>query len=88
MTRNRSVLVEYLTALGNNGSAFAVGVVTAIDPGAADDGNNLVTVDYLGTEIEVSYGAHYTPVIGHVVLMAKTQPLAILCRLIGTPPAT
>jgi hypothetical protein len=88
LTRKRSALLDYLTALGDNASPFLVGQVAAVGLGAAADGNDLVTVDWMGTEVEVSYGAHYSPVVGHVVLMARTQPLAILCRLIGTPPSS
>lgn len=87
MTRARSVLTDYLTALGASPSQFAVGEVTAVAPGAAVDGNALVTVSWLGTQTYATYGDHYTPVVGHVVLLARTQPLAILCRLIGTPPS-
>ena len=69
--------------------AWAVGTVTAVTAGAATDGNALVTVTYQGTQVKAAYGAHYTPVVGHVVLMARTGPqLAIVCRLIGTPPTT
>lgn len=88
MTRQRSVLLDYLTALGDTDSPFLVGEVAAVAPGAAADGNALVSVTWMGTETEVTYGAHYTPVVGHVVLMARTQPFAIICRLIGTPPSS
>lgn len=76
-----------LTAASSSGpSPFAVGTVTAVAPGAAADGNALVTVDWHGAATYATYGAHYTPVVGHTVLMARTQPLAILMRIVGTPP--
>lgn len=87
MTRARAVLAGYLTALGDAPAAFCTGVVSAVDPGAAADGNPLVTVNWMGQDIYATYGDHYTPVVGDVVLMAQTQPRAILIRLIGTPPA-
>jgi hypothetical protein len=83
-----SQLVDSVLAAASSAgpSQFAVGVVSDIYAGGAADGNTLVTVNWRGTDVHASYGAHYTPVIGHVVLMARTQPLAIICRLIGTPP--
>lgn len=59
--------------------------VVSVTPGAAKDGNALVTVNYKGRELKASYGAHYTPAVGHAVLVALTQPLSIIQRLIGTP---
>jgi len=47
-----------------------------------------VTVSWQGKAIRAAYASSYTPVTGHVVLMARVGPqLAIVCRLIGTPPA-
>lgn len=79
-------LVDMVIAAGAPGSPFAVCSVTNVEPGAAKDGNPLVTVDYYGTPVYATYGAHYTPAIGHVVFVANAQPRVILCRLIGTPP--
>lgn len=81
-------LLAYLSAADDN-SAFAVGVVSNVVPGAAADGNALVTVTWRGTQATATYGAHYTPNKNDVVLMARTtQRLVILMRLIGTPPTT
>lgn len=90
MTRARANLVEDLlaTAAAAGPSAFSVGTVTAVDAGAALDGNSLLTVDINGTVAYATYGDHYTPVVGHVVLLAKTQPRAVLIHLIGTPPTS
>lgn len=79
-------LVSNVLAAADSSPVFAVGEVTAVDPGASVDGVALVTVDWLGTESYATYGDHYTPVVGHVVLMARTQPMAILLHLVGTPP--
>lgn len=90
MTRNRAAMIEHLLAAASTAgpAAFSVGTVTNVATGAAADGNALVTVDVYGTEAYATYGDHYTPVVGHVVLLAQTQPRVILCRLIGTPPAS
>ena len=68
-------------------SPFAVAQVATVQAGAAKDGNALVAVDWLGKRVTVTYGDHYTPTVGDVVLMARTQPPSIIQRLIGTPPA-
>lgn len=80
--------VSTILAAADSGSPFAVGTVTDVAAGAAADGNALVTVDWQGTDVKVAYAASYTPVVDHVVLLARTQPLVILCRLIGTPPSS
>lgn len=63
------------------------GEVTAIDPGAASDGQDLITVDYAGAEQLVAYLASYTPQVGHVVALLVSSDGALLClgRPIGTP---
>lgn len=88
MTRARTNLVDFLLAAGDADSPFLVGTVTVVTAGAAADGNALVTVERLGTSSYATYGPHYTPVVGHVVLLARTQPPAILQRLIGKPPTS
>lgn len=84
----RGDLVDFLLAAGASDSPFLVGQVTAVAAGAAADGNALVTVAWMGTDFYATYGSHYTPVVGHVVLLARTQPPAILMRLIGKPPTS
>lgn len=79
-------LRDYILAAASTDSAFAVATVATVTPAGATDGNALVTVSWLGTTAYATYGDHYTPEVGHVVLMARTQPLAIICRLVGTPP--
>lgn len=79
-------LLSLLTGPGDE-SPFTVGTVTAVSAGAAADGNALVTVSWRGTSTYATYGSHYTPVVGHVVFMARTQPLHIIDRIIGTPPS-
>lgn len=66
-------------------SPFQPATVVSVTPGAAKDGNARVTVNYKGRVLAASYGAHYTPTVGHTVLVALTQPLSIIQRLIGTP---
>jgi len=80
-------LVSIVVAAGEPVGQWAVGTVTDVAPGAAADSNALVTVTWRGASVQVPYGDHYTPAVGHVVLMARYGPqLAIVCRLIGTPP--
>jgi hypothetical protein len=67
-------------------SSFAVGTVVAVGEGSADDGNSLVTVSWRGGQYRCVYLQPYEPAIDDVVLMARTQPLAILGRIVGTPP--
>jgi hypothetical protein len=81
-------LVSTILTAADTGSPFTVGTVAAVSAGGAADGNALVTVTWQGTSIQVAYAASYTPVVGHVVLLARTQPLVILCRVIGTPPSS
>lgn len=65
---------------------FLPGVVTAVTAGAAADGNALVTVNCDGTITAAAYNAAYTPVVGHVVLLAvQGASRTILCRVVGTP---
>jgi len=80
---------DSLMLFGDNPSQWAVGTVATVTAGAAADGNPLVTVSWQGKAIRAAYASSYTPVTGHVVLMARVGPqLAIVCRLIGTPPAS
>jgi len=77
-----------LTAAADT-SQWAVGTIATVTNGGADDGNPLVAVSWQGKAIRAAYASSYTPVVGHVVLMARVGPqLAIICRLIGTPPAS
>lgn len=65
--------------------AFLVGTVTAVVAGAARDGNAAVTVIVRGSAIPAAYVSDYTPAVGHVVLLSRTQPLVVIGRIIGTP---
>lgn len=89
MTALDRFLDSVLTASTPSTTPWAVGTIATVTAGAATDGNALVVVDYQGAQVRAAYGAHYTPVVGHRVLMARVGPqLAIICRLIGTPPTT
>ena len=82
-------LASSLLTAAESSSQWAVGTVATVTAGAAADGNPLVTVSWQGKAIRAAYASSYTPVTGHVVLMARVGPqLAIVCRLIGTPPAS
>lgn len=63
------------------------GVIAAVTPGAASDGNALVTVTYRGTTVAAAYPSSYTPVAGHTVnlLVSSGGGVFILGRFIGTP---
>lgn len=84
-----SALADTLMAASADSRQWAVGTITAVAAGAAADGNALATVTWQGQALRAAYTASYTPVVGHVVLMARIGPqLAIVGRLIGTPPST
>lgn len=61
--------------------------VTAVAPGAAKDGNALVTITWRGATARVNgYAASYTPVVGHrVVCDYIDNQLVIAYRVIGAP---
>lgn len=86
MSRSGAALVQYLTSLSDTPSPVLVGTITGLVPAGAADGNALVTVNWQGAQVYATYLASYTPVIGHVVAMLRTQPLLILDRVVGTPP--
>lgn len=78
--------VSNVLSAADSPSAWAVGTIKAVAVGGAVDGNALVTVTWQGADVFVPYGSHYTPVVGHVVLMARFGPqLAVVCRLVGIP---
>lgn len=82
-----SAFVFNLMAVPGSDESWAVGTVTSVSTGAAEDGNALVAVNWRGAIAQVAYAASYTPAPGHVVLMARVKSsLAIVCQLIGTPP--
>jgi hypothetical protein len=64
-------------------------VVATVTAGAATDGNALVTVTYNGATLPAKYLLHYTPVVGHQVMVAKSGGvITILGRPGGFPPIT
>lgn len=87
MTNPLDGFVDRLLSATSTESPFAVGKVTAVAAGAAADGNALVTVSYRGASLNATYNSSYTPAVGHIVFMARTQPLFILGRVVGTPPS-
>lgn len=80
-------LVHNVLKAADTGSPFAVGVVTDVGLAAAADGHDLVTVNYLGTKTRVTHDPDMPFVVGDVVLLARTQPMYVLGRIAGTPPA-
>ena len=64
--------------------------VASVAPGGAGDGNAKVWVTWRGEVLEATYGAHYTPVVGHRVLcVIVDNQLEIVQRTVGaTPTAT
>ena len=46
-------------------------VVTDISVGGGSDGQDLVTVNYLGSSLDLPHMAHYTPAVGHVVALVR-----------------
>jgi hypothetical protein len=63
--------------------------VATVTPGAAADGNALVTVTWRGAAQQAAYLSSYTPTVSHVVAVVYQPPggLLILGRIIGTPPS-
>jgi hypothetical protein len=61
--------------------------VQSVTPGAASDGNALVTVSWRGTQLPVNaYAASYTPVVGHRVKCDYIDgQVSIAYRGIGQP---
>ncbi|MGI5144786.1 hypothetical protein ACQEVC_45465 [Plantactinospora sp. CA-294935] len=60
--------------------------VVAVAPGAASDGNALLTVEWRGAEVDAAYGAKYTPTVGDTVLVVVQPPsLLVVDQVIGTP---
>lgn len=81
--------VASLLASGDAASPWAVGTITDVQAGAAADGLALATVAWQGTNVRAAYLVSYTPVVDHVVLMARVGPrLTILGRIGGTPPTS
>lgn len=70
------------------GLKLRVGIITAVTPGAAADGNDAVTVDVNGNSVPAPYLASYTPVVDPdnlvAVLLIGNSPL-ILGQIIGLP---
>lgn len=80
-------VANVLSAASDQPSPWAVGVVAAITAGGGADGADLVTVTWNGTDVPVAHGAHYTPAVGDVVLLARVRSsLAVVMHLVGTPP--
>lgn len=72
-----------------DGAHWAVGTVQTVTAGAAADGNPLVSVRWQGSNVLAAYLSSYTPVVGHVVVMARVGAgLLIIGRAIGTPPSS
>jgi hypothetical protein len=82
-------LVNGILTASDKRSAFTVGQVIAVGEGSSEDGDQLVTVRWMGTQHRVMHLDSYSPNVGDVVLVARTQgPLTILGRLAGTPPTS
>lgn len=60
--------------------------VTAVAAGGGTDGQALVTVDYAGASLDLPHKASYTPVVGHIVVLARAGGTWIVDdRLVGFP---
>ena len=61
-------------------------VVIAITTAGGRDGFDLVTVNYLGAELDLPHMAHYTPAVGHVVVLERVGgSWTIAGRPVGFP---
>lgn len=60
--------------------------VIAVAAGGGTDGQDLATVDHDGAELELPHMAHYTPVVGDVVVLIRVGgSWTILGRPVGFP---
>lgn len=83
------LLADDIAAVGSTREPWAVGTVTAVDPGGGTDGHALVTVDYQGTAVKAAHAASYTPVADDVVLLARVgYRFVAVCSVVGTPPTS
>lgn len=81
--------LQQLNARGPELPDWPRALVTAITVGGGTDGQSLVTVDYRGAELDFPHMDHYTPVVGHVVALARVDGVwTIFGRPIGFPPPT
>lgn len=65
-----------------------VATVATVDPGAASDGNAVVTVTWRdGTAAAAGYASSYTPAVGHRVMcdLLPDGQLVVAYRIIGQP---
>lgn len=74
-------------ATGDQPARVETAVVATSTPGAASDGNALVTVTWRGGTHAAAYPSNYTPTVGHNVAVLVQPPagLLIMFRIIGTP---
>jgi hypothetical protein len=82
----RRFALQMLDRAAGDQPEWPMGTITAIAPSAASDGNTLVSVNYRGVSIQVPYLAHYTPVVGHAVVLARVGGhWTIVGRPVGHP---
>lgn len=76
------------TPQGAPASWVETGVIASVTADAGADGHDLAAVTYRGATQYAAYLDSYTPVVGHVVLLAVTTQgsLIIFDRIRGTPP--
>lgn len=78
--------MQQLNARGD-GDPWPTATVTAVTAGGGADGEDLVTVTYLGAELNLPHMDHYTPVVEHVVALVRIGGLwTVFGRPVGFPP--
>jgi hypothetical protein len=85
--RGANRLADQITAMTKNpGVHMEAGTIVTVGIHTAADGNNLVTVNWRGTNIQAAYLSSYNPIVGNTVLLLIAPPqVVILAQLIGTP---
>lgn len=72
--RQMQDLIDGILSAARTASPFAVGKVATVGAGTPPD----VTVDWNGSTVPAKCPRNYTPVVGHVVLMARFGPQLLI----------
>lgn len=83
---SRRFALQLLDRAADGLPEWPMAAVVTVQPGAASDGLALVRVNYRGALIQLPYMAHYTPVVGHNVVLARVGgEWTIVGRPVGHP---
>lgn len=68
--------IDTILSAAETPPAWAVGVVKTVTPNGSDP--PLVTVTWKGADVPARCPRHYTPVVGHLVLMGRFGPQLLI----------